>query len=392
MNNHRLKTHFNQLKSYCEQEDFKGWDPYDGLNSKLFQALQLNRVQLFRLLWIQLFKHNPINLRSVFLIPKEHNPKGLALFLTAYCNLYQQDPKKEYLTTIHTLAKRLITLQSKGYSGSCWGYNFDWQSRAFFLPKWTPTIVVTSFVGYALLDAYEITREKEYLTTALSSADFILHDLQRTPKSEGFIFSYSPLDQTRVYNASLLGSKLLARIYSHTKDPKLLELAKASVIACANQQREDGAWIYGELEIQSWVDSFHTGYNIESIYEYQKYSGDTQFETVIQKGLNYYLEHFFLDDGTPKYYDNKTYPIDIHAPAQLLATLSRTQTFKAHQPLIDRVVAWTLTHMQDPKGYFYYQLKPLKSSKTPYMRWAQAWMLYGLSFYIKESHKNQNIL
>ena len=32
---------FYKLKKYCEREDFKGWDPYDGLNSKVFQALPL---------------------------------------------------------------------------------------------------------------------------------------------------------------------------------------------------------------------------------------------------------------------------------------------------------------------------------------------------------------
>ena len=30
---------FKKLKLYCEAEGFKGWDPYDGLNSKVFQAL-----------------------------------------------------------------------------------------------------------------------------------------------------------------------------------------------------------------------------------------------------------------------------------------------------------------------------------------------------------------
>ena len=29
-----IKKSFKALKSYCEAEDFKGWDPYDGLNSK----------------------------------------------------------------------------------------------------------------------------------------------------------------------------------------------------------------------------------------------------------------------------------------------------------------------------------------------------------------------
>jgi len=380
---------FKKLKNYCEKENFRGWDPYDGLNSKIFNALYLNKIQFFRLAWIQLFKRNPINLRNLFLIDKEYNPKGLGLFLTGYCNLYKVEKKEEYLNHIIFLADKLIELQSKGYSGSCWGYNFDWQSRAFFLPKTTPTVVATSFISSALLDAYDITKEERYLNTAVSSTKFIINDLNKTPKKEGFIFSYSPYDNTRVYNASLLGSKLLARVYNYTKDESLLKIAKDSVTACANTQREDGAWIYGELKIQDWVDSFHTGYNLECIYDYQMYTGDNSFDVVIEKGLKYYLENFFLEDGTPKYYDNKIYPIDVHAPAQFVATLYKLNQLKNNKELVDKVLNWTINNMQDEKGYFYYQLKPSKSSKIPYMRWAQAWMFYSFTYYFLEFNDDE---
>ena len=30
-----IDNSFNKLKTYCEKEQFKGWDPYDGLNSKI---------------------------------------------------------------------------------------------------------------------------------------------------------------------------------------------------------------------------------------------------------------------------------------------------------------------------------------------------------------------
>ena len=36
---HKVINSFRLLKEYCENEGFKGWDPYDGLNSKVFQAL-----------------------------------------------------------------------------------------------------------------------------------------------------------------------------------------------------------------------------------------------------------------------------------------------------------------------------------------------------------------
>src|SRR6202000_898205 len=107
----------------------------------------------------------------------------------------------------------------KEYNTACWGYNFDWQSRAFFLPRNTPTIVVSSFIANALLDAYQITSNEILLSTARSTCDFILKDLNRTYDKDGnFAFTYSPFDKSIVYNASLLGSRLLARVYSFTKE------------------------------------------------------------------------------------------------------------------------------------------------------------------------------
>ena len=38
-----------------------------------------------------------------------------------------------------------------------------------------------------------------------------------------------------------------------------------------------------------------------------------------------------------------------------------------------------------------YQLKKCKSSKIPYIRWGQAWMLYAMSFYLFEKAKDEKI-
>lgn len=378
-----------KLRGYCEREQFKGWDPYDGLNSLIFRYSPLKLSRFIRLAWIQFFKQNPFNLRPLFLVKKGYNSKGLALFLSSYCNFYKIDPSEKYLKIIGFLADKLLESKTKGFSGDCWGYNFDWQSRLEFMPKNTPTTVVTSFAAYGLMDAYECTKNKKYLHSALGSCNFIINDINRSNKEKGFIFSYSPLDKMRVYNASLLGSRMLARAYSYNGNEKILDIARESIIACVAAQREDGSWLFGEDKAQNWVDSFHTGYKLESISEYQKYSGDTTFDENIKKGTNFYLNNFFLKDGTPKYYDKEIYPIDIHCPAQFVAALSRLNIFFENIDLIEKVLSWTIKNMQDIKrGYFYYQIKKYKSSKIPYIRWGQAWMLYGMSFYLLEKRKN----
>jgi hypothetical protein len=385
---------FLRLKNYCEKEHYKGWDPYDGLSSKVFKSIPfLKNNRLIRLSWIQLFKRNPINFRPIAMVPKEYNSKGIALFLTAYCNLYKINPSEENLKKINFFAEKLIGQQNKNYSGSCWGYYFDWQARAFFQPAHTPTIVATSFVADALMNAYDITSHPEYLNTALSSTDFVLKDLNRTYDQEGnFCFSYSPIDKTQVYNASLLGARLLSRSFFYTQKNILKEEAvKAVKFACLHQQ-SNGAWAYGTLPFHNWVDNFHTGFNLECVSEYQKYTGDNAFNENLMKGFDYYTKTFFLPNGISKYYENQTHPIDIHAPAQLIVTLYKLNQFSKHYDLADKVLNWTIENMQDREGYFYYQKRKLISSKIPYMRWAQAWMFYSLSYYkLFSQQQNPNV-
>ena len=99
----------------------------------------------------------------------------------------------------------------------------------------------------------------------------------------------------------------------------------------------------------------------------------------------YYLENFFEENGMPKYYHNKTYPIDIHCPAQVIVTLSKLQVFKENEVLLSKVLDWTLANMQHKKGYFYYQLKKGISSKIPYMRWSNAFMFNAMAHYLLET-------
>lgn len=394
---------FIRLKSYCETEDYKGWDPYDGLKSKVANALlPLKHSAILRLCIIQGFKRCPVNLRRIAMIPKEHNAKGIGLFLQGYCNLYKMIEKKsvafkelgttdEVLRKIRYLADLLLQMRSDKmfpgkFHGACWGYNFDWQARRLFLfPAHTPTVVATNFCATALMEAYEVTHDKRYLEVALSAARFIIEDLHRSEYKDGFLFSYSKLPgNDTVFNASILGSRLLSYCYKYTGNETYKQLARKSIVACCAGQEEDGSWRYGMLPVQKWRDSFHTGYNLDGLIAYQENTGDNSFDENIAKGFDYYINHFFLDDGTPKYYDNQTYPIDIHCPGQLFVTLSRLHKFGAFRQTAAKVLQWTIDNMQDPNGYFYYQLKPGMSSKIPYMRWSNAFMFSALSFYLLE--------
>ena len=48
--------------------------------------------------------------------------------------------------------------------------------------------------------------------------------------------------------------------------------------------------------------------------------------------------------------------------------------------LAETIALWAIRNLQDAhQGYFYYQRRRFYTVRTPYMRWSQSWMLYGLA-------------
>ena len=138
-----LITAHRELWKYCRAQGLAGYDPYDALNSRLFQATPLKESRAARLAWTQFHKRSPINLRPLVGIPRERNSKAIALFALAALADYRREPTKENEIEARELLDDLIWMGLKGLKGAAWGYNFDWQSRFFFAPRGTPTIVPT---------------------------------------------------------------------------------------------------------------------------------------------------------------------------------------------------------------------------------------------------------
>lgn len=385
-----------RLKEYCERENYKGWDPYDGLNSRLFQATPLKHWDIARLILIQVMKRSPINFRPLLRVPKRYNAKGLGLFLNGYCNLYRLTQrgetrfgsKRELLENIDQIAALLISQQSSGYSGACWGYGFDWQSRAFFIPKHTPTVVATSFAVDALFNAYTLTNRDQYLDVALSAARFVTHDLNLINKPDGlFMFSYSPLDKRAVYNATLLGTKILGQVYRHTGDQSLWDLAHRSAKAVSITQNSDGSFPHSDQVGEAWRDSFHTAFKLECLKAYEKDCKDDSFHENIERGFRYWVTHYFDEQtGYAYYFDRGMSPglVDLHCAAQALATIVKLGKAHEYWDLIEKIAEWPVANMQSDQGYFYFQRRGKRVNRTPYMRWPNAWMFYGLSYYLLE--------
>jgi len=378
----RFDNAYTQLLSWCRERDFAGHDPFDALNSRLFQATPLARTRNARLLWTQLVKRSPSDLRNLSSVPTERNSKGIALFALAQLATHRRLHTAASEADARSLLADLLSMRLDGYSGAAWGYNFDWQSRNFFAPRGTATIVPTAFAARALVEAAREFGDDEYLSTARSICDFITRDLPfAAPANDQICFSYSPESDTQIFNASLLAGEVLAEVGALTRERSLLEMAEKTARYVVNHQREDGSWTYGTQPSQQWVDNFHTAYVLYSLRRIIKASSvGTEFDEALRRGYEYWRKTFFLADGWPKYYHDDPYPADAHAGASAVVTFLELAELDPNSlELAEDVARWTIQNLRDERGFFYYQKRRFYTVRTPYMRWSQSWMLYALA-------------
>jgi len=379
VNNQSVSKVVIDLQETIRRADFKGYDPFDGLNSKLFNLSPFKKSRFFRLAWLQFHKRSPINFRPLCLIPKKRNPKAIALMLLGYLNLHKATQEAQYLQQAKDLADWLLANQCQGWQGACWGYPFPWQARAFYVPYGKPNLIATAYVARALRQLGNYSKQSHYIEAANQAADFTFKHLLITEGNKVY-FAYIPGETALIHNANLWAAVVIAAAAKQINNQAQLSTVLAAVDYTLKAQRRDGSWLYGDKPYHQFVDSFHSGYNLEALAELQIILGDQRFQSAIDLGLSFYLQHCFEVTGVPKYYTNNTYPIDAHSAAQAILTLQKLGKTQATKNLKTKIIDYSLSYLYNPKkGLFYYQLMPYYKNKINYLRWVQAWMFYALS-------------
>jgi hypothetical protein len=369
-----------RLSGWLEEHDYRGYDTFDGLSARFLRPFTFN-TKVLRIVLQQSVRRLPVNLRPVLGITMEHSSKGMGFIARGCMRLHKTTGDPAWAGKAEMALEWLIENRSKGYRGACWGNHFDYQSRGFYLPKGVPTIVWSSLIGHAFLDGYEHFNKAKYLQIAESACQHILRDYEAYPHGQGLCFTYVPGLNSQVHNANTLAASLLARTHSHMPNPTYREMAEKAFQYTAERQRPDGSWWYAEYPNCLWVDNFHTGYVLDCFKHYLETTGDNRFAATMDTGYDYWKKTFFLPDGTPRYYNHKTLPIDIQCSSQAIDTLV---FFSDRDPealaLAMRVAQWTIEHMQDRTGYFYYRRYSRSIvNKTPTLHWGQATMLCALA-------------
>jgi hypothetical protein len=356
------------------------------LNSRILKALPILDSRIPRIAFTQALKLSPVNVRGLLGIPKTQNSKALAVFLSSFVNM-SAEQVSDRDSLIAEMIQLIAAKKSPDTSYWCWGYSFPWQTRFEVVPTEAPNLVCTTFVALALLDAYDQIGDPKCLEMAVSAAEYIVNDLYWTEGGEVSGFSYpQPGVRSKTHNANLLAAALLCRVYKHTVDAKFLGPALTVARYSVSKQRDDGSWDYGEAPSQRWIDNFHTGYNLRALQSICKDAGTSELESSIRRGFAFYRTHFFREDGAPRYFHDRTYPIDIHSVAESIITLLAFRELDPSNVTLARsVFQWAMNHLWDDRGFFYYRVLRFGTIRTSYMRWSQAWMLLAMTTLLRDA-------
>lgn len=368
------------LRMWIEARQFAGYEPFDILNSPYLRQAWARKT-LPAVVLIQAGKRFAgLRVRQALKIPPSRNPKALGLCLSAYCDLAQAGYDISAEAT--WLKDELIRLRSPHEAEYCWGYDWDYVSlRGTRLPAFSANCIASYFCGTAMVEMGKVFGDSEALGIAESTARFLATRLNRSFESpDELCFSYTPGDKTQIYNSSALAAVFLARIGSLRGDQGYLSLAQKAMVFLQRGQLESGGWYYGRLRRQHWIDGFHTSYNLCALLDYQQITGDRAFQEAMLLGHRYYKATFFTNDGAPKYFHDRTFPIDIHACAQaILHFIAFSSIDPEALGLAWRTYRWTIRDLAAPEGAFYYQRHRHWTNCALYMRWGQAWMLHALA-------------
>ena len=365
------------LCSWVEEHHYKAYDPGDGQLSPL-RHLALGNSFLKRLLTAAVLRV-PFNIRPLLGIQPHISTKGMGYMAWGYTKMFAHTGDSRFAERARFCLDWLIEHRAPRFDHYCWGNHFDFSTRAGTIPAHEPTIVWSSLIGQAFLEAHQALGDTKYLNVAVSVGNWIL-TLPREQTESGACLSYVAFKQSSIHNSSMLGAALLARVGSLTRNNEALHVAKAAMTYSCSRLNADGSWFYGEHPMYHWIDNFHTGYNLDSLKRYRDATGDRSFDPQMSRAFDYFKSNFFETGGRPKYYHNRVYPIDIQCAAQAIDTLS---FFSEEQDdalsLAQAVAGWTIDNMQGEDGHFFYRDLGWTLIRTPMLHWGQGTMFKALA-------------
>ena len=383
----QLQQALHRVIDWVRANDYRAYEPADGNSSVLF-PLTRGRIFPMRVLQ-QIVLRSPFNIRPILGVSRHESAIGRGYMAWSFLTLSRGGAPPPIRDEAVACLEWLIVNRAPGFGDFCWGDPYDYATRSGRRPFGAPILIWTALIGQAFLEAFDVLGDERYLDVAKSAGGWV-SALPVEHTSNGSCLSYNAYKVESIHNSNAMGAAFLARLSAVTGDRDSRALAQSAMRYTCARQRADGSWFYGEEPKYHWIDNFHTGYNISALKTYRGALGDASFDSQLSKGLSYFKRNFFDADGRPKYFHDKTYPIDIQCAAQAIETLMcMSDDDPESLPLALAVANWTIRHMQAPDGHFHYRNLGWTTVTTPMLHWGQATMAKALAVSIRVLEQRQ---
>jgi hypothetical protein len=386
-----LRTSCTRFLHWLDRVGYESHDPYDiwgtryGLWSrKVYYAKGKLGIPLVAplvavdLLWP--------SLRTLFL-KKDRYATCDAQLLLAFLNLHQVTGEAKHLERAIALGEEIMGYSIPGFRGPCWGYPFDWQNNKDEVwPKNTPYITCTPYCYEAYLGLFEATGNPKYREWIEGIAEFVHGDLKDLPTGpDTAAGSYSPFDQRQVVNATAYRAYVLADAGKRFGRQDYLAASRRNLNFVLESQAADGSWLYAMNEKKSYIDNFHTCFNLKNLFKIHRIEPDARIEDSIRRGFAYYREHLIDAEGNPKPFAVKPRmqlaKLEMYDFAEGITLGALIGEMIPEAGELARSLADKLIHEhQLPAGHFVTRVfRGGFRHRFPFLRWSQAQLFYALT-------------
>lgn len=313
-----------KFAAWLDKSGYASYDPYDVWGSRygrLARRLYYEKHAVGVTLTAPLILMEIVcpGLRGLF-VRKDRFPTADAQLILAFLNLYeasqnqqvpngapagkarQNRPTGSWLAKAESLAEELLAQSVPGYSGSCWGYPFNWQNVNGLMPKGTPHITATPYCYEAFTKLFDVTGEDHYLEVARSIAEFAYQDLNDTPTgNHSAASSYTPHDHVKVVNASAYRAFLLFDAARRFQCDAFRTKAWKNLRFVLESQQADGSWLYAiDNPAEAFIDNFHTCFVLKNLYKINLHLQCADVWQAIERGYEWYRKALFDEQDNPK--------------------------------------------------------------------------------------------
>jgi len=374
-----------QTYQRLKDDDFKGWDPYDGLTTNISF---IHKYYYTRLLFFYFNKFSPLNFRPLFGMKKRVFTQPYTLLGMAHLNRNEMPEAEYFLDIILADSKK----EETGYH--CWdGLDMPIQMIKSYKHEGSPNVISTELAARFILHFLEKSnKRKGELLEVLKSVEAYFREKMLIEFEGHKHFKYYDItpEELFVFNSNANICAFLADLDSYQGTENNKELVIEIIQSIASYQTNEGYWNYNvNLKTgnpKKQVD-FHQGFILDDLLRIMEaYNCIEELTASYKKGLSFYRKNQFNEDGSSYYRIPKKWPVNIHNQSQGIITFTKAHEAgygEKYLEFAEIIMKWTLENMKGKDGHFYYLKYPVITNKIPYMRWSDANMLYALSVFMR---------